>query len=152
MSKAESNKAPIEQVAPKTGLPPKPGTRRKTRLDTRDVLTYHGKDPNFVYRFVENREGRIPDYLERGWEVVERAGDELVGDNRASVGHAIDSRVSIRSGNQILVLMRLHKDHAAEDAAIYNKELTDLEESLYRKKEHGEDRNGLVGDVKIQRN
>lgn len=152
MSKVDSNKAPIEQVAPKSGLPTKPGAKRKTRLDTRDILTVYGKDPNYKYRFIENRDGRIPEFLERGWEIVQRVGDDVVGDDRASAGHAVDSRVSVRSGNQVLVLMRIHKDFAAEDAAIYNQELDDLERSLYRSKENGEDKNGLIGDVKIQRN
>jgi hypothetical protein len=43
-----------------------PERKRRSPLDgARDILTVYDKDPNFVYRWVRNDEGRIQWFKER---------------------------------------------------------------------------------------
>lgn len=47
--------------------------RRSPTAGLRDKLTIHDRDPNYVYRWVRNDEGRIERFKEIGYEVVTQA-------------------------------------------------------------------------------
>ena len=88
---------------------------KRTPLGARNILTYEGKqDPGFVYRFINDKEGRLKRAQEAGYEFV--MGDEKIGDKRVAEGTAIDSRISKPVGNGTTgFLMRIPKEYYQED-------------------------------------
>lgn len=95
----------------------------------RDILTVHGKDPNYVYRWVRNDEGRVEWFQDRGYEVV--TGDQHeVGQKTVDSGSQLGSAVTRHGGGgKKLILMRTPKeyydeDQAAKEAAIAATEAT----------------------------
>lgn len=124
-------------------------TRKRSRLQARNILSVENKDPNFVYRFMADRPGRIATKKEEGWEIVD--ADMEVGDKRVNQGHAVDSRVVVRSGAEELILMRIRKEWYEEDAQVIQTEIDELENSLTRTYSRNADENGMYGGVEISR-
>lgn len=149
--KRETNKAPIEGQ-PNQSLPEKPGVKkRKTRLDARNVFSVRNRDPNFVYRYVLDEGPRVADRFDRGWEYAPREDDGVVGDDRVNAGHAVDGRQTVRSGDKLLVLMRIPKEYWDEDHEIYCQEQDEIERSLNRHDVEKEGTDGLKGTVSVGR-
>jgi hypothetical protein len=102
--------------------------RRTPASGARDKLTVYGKDPNFVYRWVRNDEGRIQWFQERGYDVV--TGDLEVGQKTVDSGSKLGSAVTKFGGGAVtLVLMRIPKewydeDQAAKEDAVASTEAT----------------------------
>lgn len=136
MQKREAvEKAPVEQEASRNAMPIKPGVRRKTILDVRSILTVLNKDPNYHYRFVPDRTERplIPGLLDRGYEFVARIDESVVGDDRVNAGHAVDGRYTVRSGGELLVLMRIKREWYEEDRRLFSKSRAELESAITKK-------------------
>lgn len=120
-----SNTAKETKVEPVT---PVRKERRTPASGARDKLTVYGKDPNFVYRWVRNDEGRIQWFQERGYEVVTQ--DLEVGQKTVDSGSKLGSAVTkFAGGSTTLVLMRIAKewydeDQAAKETAIAGTEAT----------------------------
>jgi hypothetical protein len=109
--------------------PAMPVRRERVRPSgPRDKLTVYGKDPNFVYRWVRNDEGRIQWFQERGYEVVTQ--DLEVGQKTVDSGSKLGSAVTKFGGGAVtLVLMRIPKewydeDQAAKEDAVASTEAT----------------------------
>ena len=118
---------------------------RRTPLDgARDILTVYDKDPNFVYRWVRNDEGRIQLFQERGYEVVART--HKVGEKTVDSGSQLASAVTkFGGGNVTLVLMRIPKEWYDEDQAAKEAAIAATEATMKRAGE------GQYGTVKIER-
>lgn len=104
-------------------------TRRSPVGGARDILTVYSKDPNFVYRWVRNDEGRMQWFQDRGYEVV--TGDQhSVGIKAVDSGTQLGSAVTKHAGGgKLLILMRIPKewydeDQAAKEEAIASTEAT----------------------------
>lgn len=155
MSNPNQKRVPVTQVEA-TGEDlatnkPLPGKRNRTKMTPRDILTVHQKDPNLEYRWVADREGRILDRIEQGWVVVHNVNGETVyGDARVNESTAIDSRVVVRSGGEMLVLMAIRKDWKQADHKEHNDYVDKLEQQLKRKGKKGYDTD-LEGEVSIER-
>lgn len=93
------------------------GRTRRVPLDRRQVLNAVGKDPNYVYRFVNDDGDRVTQKLEEGYEHVPKANVK-VGEKRVESASAEGSvtQVSVGQGKKAF-LMRIHKDFYAEDQA-----------------------------------
>lgn len=94
--------------------------QRATRkpLHQRGPLSISGeKDPNFEYRFVNDRGSRISNHQEAGWEFVEDA-NLVVGDSRVKDGSDMGTakRVTSNDGN-VQYLMKIKKEYYEEDRA-----------------------------------
>lgn len=80
----------------------------------RDVLTVKNKDPEYEYRWVNDVEGRIQDYMSAGWELAK--GDEEIA--RKGIADPLPSGSVKRKpvgGGVEAVLMRIYKDWYDED-------------------------------------
>lgn len=101
----------------------------RTPLSQRNRISFGNLDKNFVYRVVNDKDERLKQALEGGYEFVE--SDEKLGDERAAEGTAIDSRVAKPVGNGVTgYLMRIKKEWYEEDQAAKAAEVDKSEEAM----------------------
>jgi hypothetical protein len=103
MSEKEAiSKAPVSRV---TRVP----------VSQRNILTVKGKDPNYEYRVVNDTEDRIAQFLDGGYELVDKASVD-VGDKRVSQGTSVGSKKVFSVGQGIKGhLMRIPRELYEED-------------------------------------
>ena len=103
---------------------------RRTPLDTRNVLTVAGKDPNYQYRIVNDTGDRVQEMIERGYEIVTDKSIR-VGDRRIDVPTAEGSpvKVSVGGGNTGYV-MRIKNEWFEEDQKLKAQKVRELEETM----------------------
>lgn len=101
---------------------------RRTPIGRRNRLSVENKDPNYVYRIVNDIDGRVQDMIDRDYEVVL---DATVGDKRVDTASSLGSakQISVGKGIQAIV-MRKRRDWHDEDQALKQKEIDDLEASM----------------------
>lgn len=91
------------------------GRVKRTPVSGRNRLTVQGKEPGYVYRIVNDEEGRIARFQEGGYELLP---DEAVkvGDKRANQTSSEGSvkQLSVGGGKKAFV-MRIRKDWYEED-------------------------------------
>lgn len=118
---------------------------RETRIPVsgpRDILTVYGKDPNFVYRFVNDDGNRVARFLRGGWEIV--TDDLEVGVPRVGVPEKDGSPVSYAVGRGLnAYLMRIKKEWYDEDQARKQDAIEESEKVMLN--EHKQP--GMYGDV-----
>lgn len=119
------------------------GRPRRKGNNTRNRLVVKDKDPNYVYRVVNDAEGRVEDLMERGYELVpdkkSSAGGDLI-DDPAKLGSV--KEISVGGGLKGVV-MRQRKDWYEEDQAEKEAYLKLVDESL-KKIDPNEGRYGKV--------
>ena len=122
------------------------GRVSRTPVGTRNILTVKGKDPNYVYRHVNDIDDRISMFQEAGYELVQ---DEsvVVGDKRVNAASSLGSAkaVSVGQGTKAY-LMRIKRDWYEEDQAKKLSNVADIERAT---KEKALD--GTYGDLKLSR-
>ena len=122
------------------------GRVSRTPVGTRNILTVKGKDPNYVYRHVNDIDDRISMFQEAGYELVQ---DEsvVVGDKRVNAASSLGSAkaVSVGQGTKAY-LMRIKRDWYEEDQAKKLANVADIERAT---KEKALD--GTYGDLKLSR-
>jgi len=92
------------------------GRVKRTPIAQRNVLKIHDKDPNRVYRIVNNTDDRISAFIEAGYRVEPASGK--VGDNRVENPSALGTANEISvGGGQKAYLMSIDKDWYEEDQA-----------------------------------
>lgn len=94
---------------------PPSGRVRRAPVGVRNVLTVSGKDPEFVYRVVNDVGDRIEQFKEAGYEPVP-AKDVRIGDRRINGTSPEGSlaQTAVGGGMKAMV-MRIRKDWYAED-------------------------------------
>ena len=104
------------------------------------------KDPNFVYRFVNDTGSRIDQMKQAGYEIVEDEG-LIVGDSRVSDPSSQGSakRVISKDGT-VSYLMRQKKEYYEEDQAAKQAHNDEIEAAM--KKQASE---GMYGSIKMSR-
>ena len=91
------------------------GRVTRVPVSQRNVLTVKGKDPNYVYRVVNDVDDRIAQFLEGGYELVDKASHD-VGDSRVSQGTSVGSKKVFSVGQGVKGhLMRIRKELYDED-------------------------------------
>ncbi len=111
----------------------------------RNILTVAQKDPNYVYRWVNDVPGRIAAFKEGGYEVV--TSDNEVGDKTVDRGSKLGSAITKSVGGQITaVLMRIPKEWYDEDQAAKQKDVDILEATMRDQSQRGD-----YGSVKVVR-
>lgn len=101
---------------------------RRTPIGRRNKLSVENKDPNYVYRIVNDIDGRVQDMIDRDYEIVL---DAKVGDKRVDSVSSLGSATQIAVGKGIkAIVMRKRKDWHDEDQALKQKEIDDLEASM----------------------
>lgn len=89
----------------------------RTPVGQRNVLTVHGKEEGYVYRVVNDRGDRVPQFEDAGYEIVE-ASKVRVGDKRVNRSAPVGAKaeVSVGGGDKAFV-MRIKKEWYDEDQA-----------------------------------
>lgn len=106
------------------------GRKRRTPLMRRNVLNYEDKDPNFVYRFVNDTPGRVQEFLEMGYEHVDHG---KVGESRVDKRSADGSRTQVHVGKgEQGFLMRIPKEFYDEDQKVKQEYVDATETSTKR--------------------
>lgn len=128
-------------------IPERP--RRIPVSGPRDVLTVAGKDPNYVYRMVNDVDDRIERFKRGGYEIVtseHEIGMSTVERNTRTgkFGAAVTKQVG---GGVTAVLMRIPKEFYDEDQAAKAAEIDKTEAAM---RELGK-KQGEYGEVKIFR-
>lgn len=122
------------------------GRVQRTPIGTRNVLTVKGKDPNYVYRHVNDIDDRVQMFQEAGYELVQDESVQ-VGDKRVNAASSLGSAkaVSVGQGTKAY-LMRIKREWYEEDQAKKLSNVADIERAT---KEKALD--GTYGDLKLSR-
>ncbi len=102
----------------KDDMPKTPSGRvKRTPVGARNVLTVHGKDPEYHYRFVTDDGDRVEQFKDAGYEPA-MAKDHRVGDKRINAPSMEGSlaQVSVGGGKKG-ILMRIRKEWYEQDQA-----------------------------------
>lgn len=103
---------------------------KRNPVEGRNRLTVKGKDPEYVYRVVNDTEDRVHDLLDVGYE-VELSEDIRVGDSRIDDTSKLGKVRTISVGGGIkAVLMRIRKDWYDEDQAAKQAYVKKTEEAM----------------------
>jgi len=123
--------------------------RRVTRtpIGRRNVLTVSGKEAGYEYRLVNDVGDRVQEFLDNGWEIVEkkdvRIGDKRLGTPTSAEGAA--ATASVGRGTTAFVL-RIKEEWYKEDQAA-KQEYVDASEAATKEKAL----DGTYGELKITR-
>jgi hypothetical protein len=102
----------------------------------RDLITVDGKDPDFEYRIVKEKPGRIDKFLNAGYEVVTHEVE--VGDKNASRDVSEGSPVKLNLGRgEVGYLMRVPREFYLEDQQAKEDELQAREADMLDKAKSG---------------
>jgi len=118
------------------------GGRRKKRLGDvgRDVLGFSGeRDPDYIYRIVNDERGRVAQMLDSDWEIVQSGGQ--LGEEEVDKGSTLGSqtrRVVNRSNGTEAVLMRIRRDWYEEDQKAKQAKASDKMRGLLPNAKDGE--------------
>jgi len=98
------------------------GRVKRTPIAQRNVLKMHSKEPDRVYRFVNNVDDRIEAFIEAGYRIEPTKAK--IGDNRVENPSALGTanEVSV-GGGQKAYLMSIDKDWYEEDQAAKQREV-----------------------------
>lgn len=122
------------------------GRVQRVPVGTRNILTVKGKDPNYVYRFVNDVDDRVQQFLDAGY-VFEDDGAVDVGDKRVNSTSSLGTNksVSVGQGTKAFV-MKQKREWFEEDQARKLSHVAEIERST---KEKALD--GTYGDLKLNR-
>jgi hypothetical protein len=122
------------------------GRVQRTPIGTRNILTVKGKDPNYVYRYVNDVDDRVSQFQAAGYELVED-NEVQVGDKRINSATSLGSKkhVSVGQGTKAYV-MRIKREWYEEDQAAKLGRVAELERAT---KEKALD--GAYGELKLSR-
>lgn len=122
------------------------GRVQRTPVGTRNVLTVSGKDPDYVYRIVNDSGDRVQEFLDAGYELVKessvKVGDKRV--NKASAEGSV-SQISVGQGQKAFVV-RIKREWYDEDQAAKQQKVNELEAATKAKA-----LDGTYGKLEISR-
>ena len=109
------------------------GRPQRTPIGTRNVLTVAGKDPNYVYRIINDSADRVAEFMEAGYELVAnesvKVGDKRV--NKSSAEGSV-SQLSVGQGQKAYVV-RIKKELYDEDQRLKQVRVNELEAATRNK-------------------
>jgi hypothetical protein len=111
------------------------GRVKRQPVSQRSRLAVNGKDPNYVYRFVNDIGDRINMFQEAGYELVSKA-DHKIGDNRVDIASPDGSHASVSVGispkgeSQRAYLMRQKREWYEEDQRTKQEEIKQTQRQL----------------------
>ncbi|MBL0233202.1 MAG: hypothetical protein IPQ08_06015 [Chitinophagaceae bacterium] len=109
------------------------GRPQRTPIGTRNVLTVAGKDPNYVYRIINDSADRVAEFMEAGYELVAnesvKVGDKRV--NKSSAEGSV-SQLSVGQGQKAYVV-RIKKEWYDEDQRLKQVRVNELEAATRNK-------------------
>ncbi len=104
--------------------------QRRTSLVNQGRLVVENKDPNKVYRFVNDKDGRVELKQDQGWD-VELAKDHRIGGRRVDTSSAegTAARVNVGAGDHA-ILMSIPKEWYEEDQAAKQERVDASEQTI----------------------
>lgn len=122
------------------------GRVKRTPLQGKQPLAVRGKEPGFQYRIVNDKDDRVLDFQDAGYEIVD-SKDAKVGDKRVDRATEDGSvkRISVGNGEKA-VLMRIPEDWYQEDQEAKMTRLKALEDATKQ-----EALNGTYGKLDLTR-
>lgn len=122
-------------------------TKRIPVSGHRDILTVHGKEDGYVYRWVNDENGRIDRLKAAGYELVDH--DVEVGQRTADTSKGTSSVVSKYVGQGVTsYLMRTKAEFHKEDHEAMMKKVDESEADM--KRTLNSNRNGTYGKVDFE--
>lgn len=109
------------------------GRTQRVPVGTRNVLTVAGKDPNYEYRIINDSGDRVQEFLDAGYELVEK-DSVRVGDKRvnSATAEGTVSQVSVGQGQKGYIV-RIKKEWYQEDQAKKQRQVNDQERATKEK-------------------
>ena len=109
------------------------GRVQRTPIGTRNILTVAGKDPNYVYRVINDSGDRVQEFMDAGYELVE-ADSVRVGDKRVNAATAEGSKAQLSVGQgQKAYVVRIKREWYDEDQAAKQVRVNQMEEATKAK-------------------
>jgi hypothetical protein len=108
-----------------------PETRvRRGPVEGRNKLNVKGKDPEFVYRVVNDIDDRVHDLMERGY-IPDLSEDIRVGDSRIDNTSKLGKvrEIPVGGGNKA-ILMKIKKEWHEEDQAAKLEKVKESEKAM----------------------
>lgn len=106
---------------------------RRTPVGRRNVLTVNGKDPNYVYRIVNDTGDRVQAYLDAGY-IFEEAKAVTVGDKRVGQATAEGTAAQVSVGQGVKgYVMKQRKEWYDEDQIAKAEAIKNLEDATKQK-------------------
>ena len=139
----EANTADREQSPSQSRATSRP---KRVPLHNRDILTVHNKNPNKVYRWVNDIDDRLYRFKQAGWEFVTDKGI-CVGEPTVNANTELGSVVVKRTGSTELFLMAIEREFYDEDQAAKAQRIKDTEATMYEQLNSSSD--GRYGRVKM---
>lgn len=117
---------------------------RRTPIGQRNVLTLSGKEPGYVYRFVNDVGDRIQEFIDNGYEVV-KGSKVSIGDKRLGTASAEGSAAQAAVGQGTkAIAMRIREDWYQEDQAAKQAYVKQTEDAM-----KGEALDGTYGKLDL---
>jgi hypothetical protein len=125
----------------------------------RDIMTVHGKDPAYSYRWVEDsdeRGSRIWKFKRGGWELATLDGEQQemhVGQEAVYKSKQDGNLVRLHTGEaKFSYLMRIKKEWKKEDFQTKQANIDELEGGIMgTQTSQGDANNGMYGSVKFEK-
>ncbi len=112
------------------------GRPQRTSVGTRQRLVAKNTDPDFKYRFVTDKDGRVEDLLERGYVIAD--GKEEISVSRLSVAATEGSAKTVHVGNGDKgILMKIRKDWYEEDQEAKQRLINEREQTMLNDRSDG---------------
>lgn len=144
--KANVEGTQVERARTENNSRPNEGAlRRRSTLNTRDILRVDGLSAKFIPRWVT--EDNVEKYKSCGGEIVTHDEITGVGDSRVTSGQSTGAAVTIRSGGTALYLMKMPVEFYDQDKQELQAQVDATEASL--RMEEGSGRDGTFGKVSI---
>lgn len=106
------------------------GRPKRLTNGVRNRMAFINKDPNYVYRVVNDTDDNVFLREEQGYEVV-KVSDHQGRNSRVESGRTVDNSLSVGGGTKA-VLMRIRKEWFEEDQKA-KKERVDASEAAIKK-------------------
>lgn len=121
------------------------GRTTRTPVGVRARLSAKNKDPEFEYRFVTDKEGRVEMFKDAGWEVA--TGAEDVSNARLSQPSAVGTAKEVHVGNgDKAVLMKIKREWYDEDQRTKQELTNEKENAQFRVNED----EGQYGNIRTK--
>ena len=122
------------------------GRTQRVPVGTRNILTVARKDPNYVYRIINDSGDRVQEFLDAGYELVE-SDSVRVGDKRVNSATSEGSKAHLSVGQgQKAFVVRIKKEWYEEDQARKQEHVNQLEQATKAKA-----LDGTYGKLEISR-
>ena len=127
--------------------------RRTPVSGKRDILTARNVPEGYVARWVNDTGNRIQEFLDAGYEFLDKSSNITVGDETVDSSNGVDSRISKKVDYDMInnrpiegYLMIQRQDWYDEDQEAKQREIDEIDQSM-RKEVNKE---GRYGEIKIK--